>query len=171
MKMTRWKIGFLAIAYALMLTACGGNVQNEPSADEGNTSAQTSGVSDQEGLGGSEIGPDGKPLSTRIFFSFDSSNIDDNSRETLEANANYLVAHPGEKVRLEGNCDERGTREYNLALGERRAKAAAEILKVMGVDGSRISTVSYGEEKPLVDGHDEAAWAKNRRVEIVYLGS
>ena len=79
--------------------------------------------------------------------------------------------HPDVKVKLEGHCDERGTREYNLALGERRAKAAAELLKVLGVDGSRISTVSYGEEKPLVDGHDEAAWAKNRRVEILYPGS
>jgi len=171
MNMTNWKVGFLAIAYALMLTACGGNVQDQTSGEEGGGSAQTSGISDEQSLGGQELGADGRPLTTRIFFAFDSSNIDDNSRETLEANANYLADHPDVKIKLEGNCDERGTREYNLALGERRAKAAAELMKVLGVDSSRMTTVSYGEEKPLVDEHNESAWAKNRRVEIVYPGS
>jgi len=169
--MSKWKIGFVAIAYAILLSACGGNVQDQTSSGEGGTAVETESVSGDQGLSGSELGPDGRPLTTRIFFAFDSSKIDDNSRETLEANASYLSAHPDVKVKLEGHCDERGTREYNLALGERRAKAAAELLRVLGIDGSRISTVSFGEEKPLVDEHDEAAWAKNRRVEIIYPGS
>ena len=171
MNMTKWKIGFIAIAYAVLLSACGGNVQDQTSGGEGGAGVETGSVSGDQGLGGQELGPDGRPLTTRIFFAFDSSKIDDNSRETLEANASYLSAHPDVKIKLEGHCDERGTREYNLALGERRAKAAAELMKVLGVDGSRISTVSYGEEKPLVDGHDEAAWSQNRRVEIIYPGS
>jgi peptidoglycan-associated lipoprotein len=169
MTLTRWKISFVAITYALLLAACGGNVQDEGAGGAG-TGVETGGVSGAQGLSGQELGADGYPLTTRIFFAFDSSRIDDNSRETLETNASYLSAHPDVKVKLEGHCDERGTREYNLALGERRAKAAADLMKVLGIDGSRISTVSYGEEKPLVDGHDEAAWAKNRRVEIVYPG-
>jgi len=171
MNMTKWKIGFIAITYAVLLSACGGNVQDEGSGGQGGAGVETGSVSGDQGLGGQELGPDGRPLTTRIFFAFDSSKIDDNSRVTLEANASYLSAHPDVKVKLEGHCDERGTREYNLALGERRAKAAAELMKVLGVDGSRISTVSYGEEKPLVDGHDEAAWSQNRRVEIIYPGS
>ena len=168
MNMTTWKIGFIAITYAVLLSACGGNVQDKTSGGEGGAGVETGSVSGDQGLGGQELGPDGRPLTTRIFFAFDSSKIDDNSRVTLEANASYLSAHPDVKVKLEGHCDERGTREYNLALGERRAKAAAELMKVLGVDGSRISTVSYGEEKPLVD---ETAWSQNRRVEIIYPGS
>jgi peptidoglycan-associated lipoprotein len=170
MNTTKWKIGFIAVAYALLLAACGGNVQDQGAGGAG-AGVETGGVSAGQGLGGQELGPDGRPLTRRIFFAFDSSRIDDNSRVTLEANANYLVAHPDVKVKLEGHCDERGTREYNLALGERRAKAAADLMKVLGVDGSRITTTSYGEEKPLVDGHDEAAWSQNRRVEIIYSGS
>lgn len=170
MYMNKWKIGFIAIAYAFLLAACGGNVQDQGTGGAG-AGAETSGVSGDQGLSGQELGPDGRPLTTRIFFAFDSSKIDDNSRVTLEANANYLVAHPEVTVKLEGHCDERGTREYNLALGERRAKAAADMMKVLGVDGSRITTTSYGEEKPLVEGHNEAAWSQNRRVEIIYPGS
>lgn len=104
----------------------------------------------------------------RVYFAFDSSQLDDENRKIVEAHARNLVANPNLKVHLEGNCDERGTREYNLALGERRAQAVERVLKLLGVASNRVTMVSYGEEKPLDAGHSEAAWAKNRRVEIVY---
>ncbi|MFL6623365.1 MAG: peptidoglycan-associated lipoprotein Pal [Sulfurifustaceae bacterium] len=104
----------------------------------------------------------------RVYFAFDSSQLDDENRKIVEAHARNLQANPNLKVHLEGNCDERGTREYNLALGERRAQSVERVLKLLGVDGKRVSMVSYGEEKPIDSAHSEAAWAKNRRVEIVY---
>lgn len=104
----------------------------------------------------------------RVYFAFDSSSLDDENRAIVEAHAAHLVANPNLKVHLEGNCDERGTREYNLALGERRAQAVERLMRVLNVPANRITTVSYGEEKPLAPGHDESAWRQNRRVEIVY---
>ena len=83
--------------------------------------------------------------------------------------AHLLVAHPAWKVRMEGNTDERGTREYNIGLGERRAQAVRRALMLQGVSDNQITTVSYGEERPAAEGHDEAAFAKNRRVEMVAL--
>jgi len=171
MDMYKWKLGFITLVYAILLAGCGGNVQDQQAGGDGGVAVETGGVGGDEGVGGQALGPGGRPLTSRIYFAFDSSKVDDNSRETLEAHASYMQANPDIKVKLEGHCDERGTREYNLALGERRAKAAAELLRVLGVDGSRIDTTSYGEEKPLVDGHDESAWTQNRRVEIIYPGS
>ena len=104
----------------------------------------------------------------RVHFAFDSSEIDDESRRIIEAHASYLADNPRIKVRLEGHCDERGTREYNLALGERRAKAVQRVMSVLGIDKSRIKVVTFGEEKPLDEGHNESAWRQNRRVEIIY---
>jgi peptidoglycan-associated lipoprotein len=104
----------------------------------------------------------------RVHFAFDSSTIDDEARAIIEAHSAHLVANPQLKVTLEGNCDERGTREYNLALGERRAQAVERMMKVLGVAGGRIKTVSYGEEKPLCQDHDESCWRQNRRAEIGY---
>jgi len=104
----------------------------------------------------------------RVHFAFDSSTIDDEARAIIEAHASHLVANPQLKLTLEGNCDERGTREYNLALGERRAQAVERMMKVLGVAGSRIKTVSYGEEKPLCQEHNESCWRQNRRAEIGY---
>ncbi len=104
----------------------------------------------------------------RVHFAFDSSTIDDEARAIIEAHSAHLVANPQLKVTLEGNCDERGTREYNLALGERRAQAVERMMKVLGVAGNRIKTVSYGEEKPLCQEHDESCWRQNRRAEIGY---
>ncbi len=104
----------------------------------------------------------------RVHFAFDSAEIDEESRQIIEAHATYLMDNSEIKVRLEGHADERGTREYNLALGERRAKAVKRVMSVLGVGSGRIKVVTYGEEKPLDEGHDLAAWRKNRRVEIVY---
>ena len=103
-----------------------------------------------------------------VFFGFDKSVISSDYKDMLAAHALYLSRHPNVKVTVEGHTDERGTPEYNIALGERRAVAVSKYLQALGVQSSQISIVSYGEEKPLVRGHNEAAYAKNRRAVIVY---
>lgn len=103
----------------------------------------------------------------RVHFEYNSAEIDDESRRIIEAHANHLNGK-SIRIRLEGHCDERGTREYNLSLGERRANAVAKIMRALGVKSSRIKKVSFGEEKPLRNAHNEAAWSMNRRVEIKY---
>lgn len=102
-----------------------------------------------------------------VFFGFDSQEIDDAARATLDANADVLRRYANWVVTIEGHCDERGTAEYNLALGERRALAARTYLVQVGISGDRLRTVSYGKEFPFDPGHDEAAWAKNRRAHFV----
>ncbi len=98
-----------------------------------------------------------------VFFDFDKSNLKADARETLDRQAAWLLTYTSETVTIEGHCDERGTREYNLALGERRAQSVKDYLVAMGVDSSRISTLSYGKERPYAIGHNEDAWAQNRR--------
>ncbi|HNE92246.1 MAG TPA: peptidoglycan-associated lipoprotein Pal [Agitococcus sp.] len=108
-------------------------------------------------------------LSTRlVHFDYDSSDLNGDDLKILQAHANYLSQNPQAKVLLSGHADERGTREYNMALGERRANAVQAFLNSNGARGGQLDTVSYGKEKPINDGHDEAAWAENRRVEITY---
>ena len=115
-------------------------------------------------------GPQGGLLAKRIiYFDFDSSDIKGEGTEVVAAHAKYLASHGGMRVRLEGNTDARGSREYNIGLGERRAQAVRRALQLQGATESQLATVSYGAERPAVAGNDEAAWSKNRRVEIVYL--
>jgi peptidoglycan-associated lipoprotein len=102
-----------------------------------------------------------------VYFPFDSSVLGPEAMEALRRNATYLTENPRLTVQVEGHCDERGSTEYNLGLGERRANAAKNYLVTLGIERGRISTVSYGEERPADPGHDEAAWAKNRRAEFV----
>lgn len=159
-------LSLLAVA-ALSLAACGGSETTKPSVDD--QSVGTSGT----GSGG---GVTGKPLEgkadllakRRVYFAFDSFSVDDENRAIVEAHAAYLAANKSVKVVLEGHADERGSREYNLALGERRAQAVERMVKALGVGADRIKTVSYGEEKAVAQDHAEAAWALNRRVEIIY---
>ena len=101
------------------------------------------------------------------YFDYDSYDLREDARGALDADAKTLTDHAHASVMIEGHCDERGTPEYNLALGERRANAAKDYLVAHGVDGSRIETVSYGEERPFATGHDEASWAQNRRAHLV----
>lgn len=108
----------------------------------------------------------GKALQT-IYFDFDSSSLSDASRQALAQHLERLKQNPRAKLKIEGYCDERGSDDYNLALGERRAQSAAQYLKTLGLSAERISTISYGNEKPADPGHNEAAWAKNRRDEFV----
>lgn len=102
-----------------------------------------------------------------INFDFDKYNLKPDARGILKQHADYLAKNVNKNVTIEGHCDERGTTEYNLALGERRAKEAMKYLKELGINGKRINTVSYGKEKPLDPGHNEEAWAKNRRDHFV----
>ena len=98
-----------------------------------------------------------------VQFDYDSSTLSSEARATLDAQAAFLRSNPSLRVTVEGHCDERGTREYNLALGERRASAARDYLVAQGIDGARIRTISYGKERPEVVGSNEEAWAQNRR--------
>lgn len=106
-----------------------------------------------------------------VFFDYDRAEIRADQRATLQANAAFLRENTDVRVLVEGNCDERGTRQYNLALGDRRARATRDYLVSLGIDGSRIETVSYGEERPVADGQNEQAWAQNRRSEFVAVAS
>lgn len=110
------------------------------------------------------------PLSTRIiYFDFDSSRIQPQFGRAIEAHAQYLADHPAVSLRLEGHTDERGTREYNVALGERRAESVQQALVLAGAGADQISTLSFGEERPAVIGSSPEAYAKDRRVELIYV--
>jgi peptidoglycan-associated lipoprotein len=111
------------------------------------------------------------PLSKRsIYYDFDAYNIKEEFQPVVEAHAKFLLEHKEMKIRVEGNCDERGSREYNLALGQRRADSVKRALTLLGVPGKQIETVSFGSEKPKSTGHDDDAWAENRRSDLMYAG-
>jgi peptidoglycan-associated lipoprotein len=133
------------------------------------TGTTTSGVS-----GTSTVNPLKDPnniLSKRsIYFEFDSFVVEDKYKAQIEAHSRYLSGNRSAKVTLQGHTDERGSREYNIALGQKRADAVKRAMTLMGVQDVVIETISYGKEKPKREGHDEAAWAENRRVDIVYFG-
>ncbi len=110
----------------------------------------------------------GQPGERSVFFEFDKSNLSAQDRALIEAHAQYLRDHPDVKVRVEGNADERGSKEYNLALGQRRAETVTKVMQLLGVNDRRVEAVSYGEEKPRAEGHDEKSWSQNRRSDIQY---
>jgi len=101
------------------------------------------------------------------FFDFDKYDLRSDARDALAKDADFMKAHATLRITIEGHCDERGTREYNLALGEKRANAAKDYLVALGVDAGRVSVVSYGKDRPFAMGHDEDSWAKNRRAHMV----
>jgi len=106
-----------------------------------------------------------KPLQT-VHFEYDSSDLDDSNRAILQQNADWLKKNTKRSIRIEGHCDERGTIKYNLALGERRANSVREYLESLGVSGGRMRIVTFGEEKPVANGHDDSSWRQNRRGEF-----
>lgn len=109
------------------------------------------------------------PLAKRIvYFSYDSSEVDSEYLEVIAAHGRFLAKYPQQRLRLEGHTDERGSREYNLALGEQRARSVLELLRLEGASAEQVEVVSYGEELPAAFGHDDASWQLNRRVELVY---
>lgn len=131
--------------------------------------------SDGSGFGGSGSYAPGsaeelaQSVGDRVFFALDSATLDSQAQATLERQAAWLNQYPNVNVTVEGHCDERGTREYNIALGERRAAAAKKYLVGLGVASSRVSTISYGKERPAVIGSDESAWSQNRRAVTVIV--
>jgi peptidoglycan-associated lipoprotein len=108
-------------------------------------------------------------LNTDVLFAYNSFTLTEEAKELLAQKAQWMVQHPEVTVQLEGHCDERGTVAYNLALGERRANAVRQYMTALGVSAARITTISYGEEFPLDPGHDEGAWARNRRAHFAIL--
>jgi peptidoglycan-associated lipoprotein len=112
--------------------------------------------------------PGGVLAKRSVYFDFDKSLIRADYQPLIEAHGRYLVEHVARQIRIEGNCDERGGREYNLALGQRRADAVRERMELVGVTATRIETISFGKEKPKALGHDEKAWAEDRRADVVY---
>jgi len=187
-----WTKTVLAMLPALMLLGCGTSGEVEDATDGGvsssstvgsDSSATTSGVESGGVSGGEAMGAEdtgtvfsGDPLddpnsllATRVvYFDFDKSDIKSDFRAVIQAHAEYLANNSNVSITLEGHADERGTREYNMALGERRANAVQRMLTLQGASASQIRVVSYGEERPAALGHNEDAWALNRRVEFIY---
>lgn len=132
----------------------------------GANAANTAGQNGDEETAGPQAGLLAKRI---VYFDFDSSEIKGEGTDIVAAHAKYLASNPNARVRLDGHTDDRGSREYNIGLGERRAQSVRRALLLQGATEAQLSTVSYGAERPAVAGHDEAAWSKNRRVEITYL--
>jgi len=164
-KRSKTKIIMVAITAATMLFA-GCNRHVEVTSDHGASSpdATSKQAPSTPALDNNKVM---KPSANSVHFSFDSASLDAAARGTLEAYATWLNANGSNKITIEGNCDQRGSREYNLALGQQRADSVRDYLTARGVNASRVDTVSFGEERPACSGSGEACWAQNRRGDIV----
>jgi peptidoglycan-associated lipoprotein len=169
----------LYVAIAVLAAACASTETKKeaPIADRstGTTapkaSESTTSPNRDTGVRGDPLHDPSSILSKRsVYFDYDSNAVKDEYRNLVQAHARYLADNRSAHVRIEGNCDERGSREYNLALGQRRAESVKRVMTVLGATDANIETVSYGEEKPVATGHDEQAWAQNRRADIKYAG-
>ena len=168
----------LLIFSVAFLAACEGTtgttkddstVTSSGSGSSSSGSASTSATGSGSAWAGHPLDDPNSLLAKRtVYFDFDESVILDQDRPILEAHAQYLSQNLSAAITLEGHTDERGTREYNLALGERRAVGVRQYMSLLGGSGQQLRTVSYGEEQPAAMGHNEEAWAQNRRVEIIY---
>lgn len=163
------------VAAALLLAACGTAAQESGGTAGGGTtetmtSTETTTAPSETMIPGPTPGSQEHlvvNVGDRVFFDFDKSELKPNARRTIESLAVWLSNYPAVTLTVEGHCDERGTREYNLALGERRASAVYDYLVALGVNPNRLSTISYGKERPAVLGSNEEAWAQNRRAVFV----
>ena len=174
----------LSILMVGLVAACGTTPKKDEGAAVEDRKPGTGEMVDRPGVKGAESqalkdkpfagGPLRDPnniLSKRsVYFDFDSNIVKDEFKPMVSAHARYLQQNGGTRMRIEGNADERGSREYNLALGQRRADAVKQMMLLLGARSTQIETVSFGEEKPRATGHDEASWAENRRADIVYQG-
>jgi peptidoglycan-associated lipoprotein len=170
----RW---FGIVTALAVLAACSSAPPETSSNQSGNAygaqgGSQIGGTASGVDASGGKAGPGSEEdlkqnVGDRVFFDTDQSGINAEGRKTLERQAQWLKRYPNLTVTIEGHCDERGLREYNLALGDRRATAAKDMLVALGIDARRIKTVSYGKERPAVVGSDESAWAQNRRAVTV----
>jgi len=160
------------VAFSFLLMGC---PSKTPPVEETTQSAATTGADQGQAEAGDADRPDRGQVEAMaeliaslgtIYFDFDKYNLREDARRILDLNAEILKTNPDVNIVIEGHCDERGTNEYNLALGENRAKAAKDYLVRLGIDASRITTLSYGEEQPVAMGHDEESWSQNRRGEF-----
>ena len=143
------------------------------SGDFGDTGASSANAGDGSAVSSEELDEAARKLEADlgpVFFAFDKYELSQESRDTLTANARLLRDSPAFNIWIEGHCDERGTNEYNLALGDRRARAARDFLVAAGVAANRMTVISYGEERPFAMGHDESAWSQNRRAHFKVKG-
>jgi peptidoglycan-associated lipoprotein len=151
-----------------VLAACHSGVKLNENASQGAVSTQPN-PNAVAPVNVDELNNPNSPLAKRsVYFDFNSYSVSDQYQSLLAVHAKYLKNHPGQHILIQGNTDERGTSEYNLALGQKRAVAVLNVLKTLGVPDSQMEAVSLGKEKPQATGHDEAAWAQNRRADIVY---
>lgn len=181
--MVKRNLFVVMVAAAVMIAGCKPNPVQEEAADgtpvgtssSTTPSVQTGGVAtvnmdERAGNTAGAIGPSSQLAAQRvIYFDFDTSDIRNEYVDVIAAHGRFLAGNATVRVRLEGHTDERGSREYNIGLGERRSQTVKRALMLQGVQESQIATVSFGEERPAAAGSDEAAWSKNRRVEIVYI--
>lgn len=167
---------FMAVLSAVVIAACSSTPKTTPSSSTADSTAGA-GTSGYEGGGagaGQALSADEQArreleqIGMVIYFDYDKDEIRSEYVPVVAAHAKYLNGNPSRKARLEGHTDERGSREYNIGLGERRAQAVRRALSLQGVPDTQLTTVSYGEERPAVTGSDEAAYGKNRRVELAY---
>lgn len=165
----------LIVGATLVLAACSttGKKKGGPGGAADGAGAYSSGIGSENSFGG-EGGIGGSntraPSTQTYYFEYDSHNVNDQDFASIDAQGNYLASHGGAQLVLNGYTDERGSREYNIALGERRAQSVARRLMADGAKRSQVRIVSYGSEKPQVIGHSEEAYAKNRRVHLIYEG-
>jgi len=169
--MNKFRIVLLALVLVAAMAAGSGcakkNVGSQPGADASATATASSGGMNEAELAARNLEQAKRVvMSEKVYFAFDSSALSPQAQQVLNRKADVLRANPQLKVLIEGNTDERGTEEYNLALGERRAMAAYKYLVLLGVDARQLETISYGEERPADPGHNEQAWANNRRDEF-----
>jgi peptidoglycan-associated lipoprotein len=158
--------GLMVLVVGLaMAGGCSKKVASTPTGESVASSGASTG-SGQSSLAAEQLQAIDKIGADRIYFAFDKSDLSDESRQILTEKADLLKKFTALKLLVEGHCDERGTNEYNMALGERRARAAYDYLAMLGIDAARLSIISYGEEQPAVPGSTEEAWAKNRRCEF-----
>ncbi|HEC05296.1 peptidoglycan-associated lipoprotein Pal [Thiolapillus sp.] len=173
MKKTMFLLLTLIFSMALLsgCSSTGGPQDEEGAGTEmgGGSGTNTSAAGGGGAWTGSPLEDPNSPLYEKVvYFDFDTAEIRPEYVDTLRAHAEYLVNTPSARLVIEGHCDERGSREYNIALGERRADSVKRFLEAEGVSPVQLETVSYGEERPVDLGHNEEAWAKNRRAELVY---
>lgn len=166
--MSKRHLALISVVSALFLAACSTTKLDDNTSD---LSGKAVGASTVAAVVADHLNPNSLISKERsVYFDYDQFVVKGEYQALIERQAKYLAANPSLSVRLEGNADERGGREYNLALGQKRAEAVARALKVYGVTDKQAEPVSFGSEKPFAQGHDEKAWAQNRRVDIVYPG-
>lgn len=158
-----WKVLAAAAAAAALLSGC-----SSVSLDEGAKSGTLAGEQTQKQAVNPFTDPSSSLSRRSVYFAFDSYDVAPEYIPYVEAHAKWLVDHPTVKIVIQGNTDERGGREYNLALGQKRSEAVKQRMQLLGVPSARIEAVSFGKEKPIAAGHSEEAWAQNRRADIVY---